>query len=172
MFLFPGHKYLGPGNSVNNGEPIDSDDEIAYEHDKAYETAKTKEDIYEADRVAISSFGKSALKGNWHSAIGFAGLGLKHLTEKASGKILYPSMSDSDNGKGKGKRVNIISDLERTPTGREWKPKRPRIIEYISPEKAERQNRLLSNIRCNNKLVLSPLDSTARYNKECVLFSN
>lgn len=46
LLIFPGHKYLGPGNKIFCGTPVDSDDLIAQEHDLAYERAETKEDIY------------------------------------------------------------------------------------------------------------------------------
>lgn len=33
---FPGHKYLGPFNSLDRGEPVDADDAAAKKHDEAY----------------------------------------------------------------------------------------------------------------------------------------
>jgi hypothetical protein len=83
IFIFPGHKYLGPGNEVDSGEPIDSDDVIAKAHDKAYDNAKCEEDIILADKIAIFSFIFDWIKNkNWHSAVGALGLCLKHITEK------------------------------------------------------------------------------------------
>ncbi len=35
-FNFPGHKYLGPGNGLDRGEPVDADDAAAQKHDQAY----------------------------------------------------------------------------------------------------------------------------------------
>lgn len=90
-FTFPGHKYLGPGNPLNNGQPVDKDDEIAAIHDRLYENAETTEDIYRADKCAICEFLKDAKKNkNWHSMIGAAGLCAKHAAEKALGRSLYP----------------------------------------------------------------------------------
>ena len=45
VFSLPGHKYIGPGNTITNIQPIDEDDHIAYDHDIAYEKAKTQKDI-------------------------------------------------------------------------------------------------------------------------------
>jgi hypothetical protein len=93
LFIFPGHKYLGPGNKLNAGLPIDTDDFIAQQHDQAYENAIDKEDIYHTDENAVFAFIIDWIKNkNWHSAVGALGLGLKHLTEVSSGKIFYPKL--------------------------------------------------------------------------------
>lgn len=36
-FNFPGHKYLGPGNGLDRGEPVDADDAAAQKHDQSYD---------------------------------------------------------------------------------------------------------------------------------------
>lgn len=91
IFIFPGHKYLGPGNKLNVGSPADTDDFIAQQHDLAYEFATDKDDIYHADKKAIYAFIIDWIKNkNFHSVIGAIGLGLKHLTEVVCGKIFYP----------------------------------------------------------------------------------
>lgn len=91
--MFPGHRYLGPGNSLNSGTPVDKDDEIAQQHDWAYEKATTSEDIRTADREAISQFTSDAIHNwNYHSAIGALGLSTKYAVESVTG-VLYPSMS-------------------------------------------------------------------------------
>ena len=56
LFIFPGHKYLGPGNRLFSGRPVDSDDLIAQEHDLAYANAETSDDIVTADEKAIFAF--------------------------------------------------------------------------------------------------------------------
>lgn len=38
--LFPGHRYLGHGNPINNEQPVAVDDAIAEEHDIAYTLAR------------------------------------------------------------------------------------------------------------------------------------
>ncbi len=55
-FVFPGHNYLGPGNNLNSGVPVDTDDAIVRKHDKAYHEAECKSDAYRADEIAIFSF--------------------------------------------------------------------------------------------------------------------
>lgn len=93
LLIFPGHNYFGPGNKINAGPPVDTDDYIAQQHDLAYENAKDKEDVYRADEKAIFAFIIDCIKNkNWHSAIGALGLGLKHLTEVICGKIFYPKL--------------------------------------------------------------------------------
>lgn len=93
LFVFPGHKYLGPGNELNCGEPVDVDDAIAREHDRAYESATCKEDVYFADTKAIFSFMFDWVKNkNWHSAVGAIGLAFKHGTEKLLRRVLYPRL--------------------------------------------------------------------------------
>lgn len=93
----PRHNYLGPGNTAraegNTLEPVDSDDLIAQEHDDAYHYAKTKEDVFAADKKAIHEFASDAWKNrNWHSAVGAVGLGIKHGVERLSDKVYYPSL--------------------------------------------------------------------------------
>lgn len=96
IFIFPGHKYLGPGNKLDAGFPVDSDDLIAKQHDIAYESARTTEDVHTADNEAIFAFIIDWFKNkNWHSAVGAVGLGLKHLVELISGKIFYPKLPNS-----------------------------------------------------------------------------
>ncbi|KAL3174963.1 hypothetical protein MRX96_010986 [Rhipicephalus microplus] len=41
MPLFPGHRYLSPGNSLRNGDRVDEDNGIALLHDEAYERRTT-----------------------------------------------------------------------------------------------------------------------------------
>lgn len=93
--IFPGHKYLGPGNDIGSGSPTDTDDFIA-QHDLDYENSNDKEDVFRADKKAIRAFIRDWIKNkNWHSAIGCVLLGLKHFTEKICGKIFYPKLRKS-----------------------------------------------------------------------------
>lgn len=93
LFVFPSHNYLGPGNKLSNGSPVDTDDLIAQEHDLAYECAKEENDIYRADENTIFAFIIDWVKNkSWHSGVGAIGLVLKHLTEVVIGKVLYPKI--------------------------------------------------------------------------------
>uniref|UniRef100_A0A8D8Q5W5 Capsid protein VP1 n=1 Tax=Cacopsylla melanoneura TaxID=428564 RepID=A0A8D8Q5W5_9HEMI len=92
--LFPFHKYLGPGNHINNGPPVDTDDEIALQHDLAYESATTPEQVRQADLDAIAAFEANyTTTGNWHSVVGSLGLLLKYRVETFTG-ILYPRLEN------------------------------------------------------------------------------
>lgn len=87
---FPGHRYLGPGNPIVNGTPVDSDDYIAQTHDLAHDAATEPSDIRAADRAAISEFTVDAFRNrNWHSVIGAVGLTGKYLFESVAG-VRYP----------------------------------------------------------------------------------
>lgn len=93
QILFPGHRYLGPGNPIENGDPVDEDDRIAQRHDIAYEDARTRGDVRRADRVAIRDFSRDLVRtGNWHSAVGAAGLGIKYAAETLVG-VQYPRLN-------------------------------------------------------------------------------
>lgn len=88
---FPDHKYLGPGNTVDNTPPVDTDDEIAREHDIAYERARTDEDIHEADHNSANEFLTDAIaNNNPHSVAGYIGLKAKETIERQTG-VIYGS---------------------------------------------------------------------------------
>lgn len=88
-----GHNYLGPGNKLDNGEPVNNADYIAQQHDIEYSKAKTKSDIFEADLRAIQSFQKDFVDSpNFSSAAGLIGLSIKHSVERLSNRILYPPL--------------------------------------------------------------------------------
>lgn len=87
----PKHHYLGPGNSVQSGEPIDTDDAIAEIHDLAYEIQP--EDVSAADTSAVDSFLTDfSNTGNPHSLLGGVGLQAKRTFEGIYGQQ-YPMHS-------------------------------------------------------------------------------
>lgn len=88
-FVLPGYNYLGPGNSLNRGNPVNETDHIAQIHDHQYHNAKTVEEIRASDRQAIKGFSKQALKGSFGGALGAAGIGLKYGVESITG-VQYP----------------------------------------------------------------------------------
>lgn len=89
----PGHHYIGPGNPLEGHQPVDKDDEIAKEHDEAYNAAKTSQDVINADKKAIDRFAEDYNKnGNLHSLIGKTGLEIKTAVEQRFG-VIYPSVS-------------------------------------------------------------------------------
>lgn len=92
-FVFPGHNYLGPGNDLNSGEPVDSDDVIARAHDKSYHEAECNSDIYRADEIAIFAFLFDCIHNrNWHSALGAICLSFKNCTERLFNTVFYPRL--------------------------------------------------------------------------------
>lgn len=94
---FPGHKYFGPGNDSNRGDPVDKDDGIAKQHDIEYDHAETSCDVREADRKAIALFWLDTyLNKNWHSSIGFLGLGVKYFFESFTGVVYPPYVEQQD----------------------------------------------------------------------------
>lgn len=91
-FLYPGHHYLGPGNPLENGEPVDNADRIAQVHDYEYNQAVNKSDIYKSDEKAIFNFAKDFVtQPNLPSLTGALGLSLKHGVEKNLTGVLYPT---------------------------------------------------------------------------------
>lgn len=91
QLLYPKHNYLGPGNSLFNGQPINKADEIAQAHDWDYATSKTKEEIFDSDNTAIQAFDNN-LKNNFNipSLVGKYGLSIKSGFEKLINKTVYP----------------------------------------------------------------------------------
>lgn len=94
----PPFKYLGPGNSLNRGEPYNEVDADAKEHDEAYNRYEVSSDIENADRDFIHKTadhfiegieGKGSLSNTVGAFLGGTGIGAKHLTEKLTGQ-LYP----------------------------------------------------------------------------------
>ncbi|XP_020285880.1 uncharacterized protein LOC109855740 [Pseudomyrmex gracilis] len=84
----PGHRYLGPGNTLNEGNPIDEDDLIAKIHDIEYEYLP--ETINQHGEIAIDNFLNNFVQtGNWHSILGGLGLQVKRQYESVFGQQ-YP----------------------------------------------------------------------------------
>lgn len=92
-FNFPLHQYVGPGNQLDRGTPIDEDDVIAKEHDEAYDKAKTVEDVQLADEDAFQQFITDWLEnGNYHSLLSAIGIKGKAYVEKLIGHR-YPNLT-------------------------------------------------------------------------------
>lgn len=96
-FVLPGHKYLGPGNKLESGNPTNSSDRIARVHDYNYAKAKDKQHIFKADQRAIHSFAKDFIKNpSIGSFLGFTGLGIKHGVESTLNSTIYPTFSGNE----------------------------------------------------------------------------
>lgn len=120
---YPWHRYLGPGNVINNGEPIDEDDRIAREHDEAYERALNDDDIRNADQEAIGEF---LSLNSPHGYVGAAGLSLKYGVESLSG-VLYPNMKRREPSEAQKKQREKYAKVQRglaqtrRETGLSWR---------------------------------------------------
>ena len=91
-------QYLGPGNSLNKGEPYNNIDADAKKHDIAYSIAKTQEDVRKADihllreasdHIVQGISGSGSISDTIGSVLAAGGIGSKYLIEKAVG-VQYP----------------------------------------------------------------------------------
>ncbi|KAL3173911.1 hypothetical protein MRX96_001131 [Rhipicephalus microplus] len=96
MPLLQGHQYLGPGNPLRKGDPVDEDDGLAKSHDEAYERATSHEDVFAADQASAALFLNDFTRtGNWNSALRAVGLGTKNIVEQyVLGRSLYGTPGD------------------------------------------------------------------------------
>jgi hypothetical protein len=94
--MWQSHNYFGPGASDYSTTPIESDDGIARQHNLLYESARSFDDIHEADAKAIKEFGEDAITNvNWHSALGATALGMKYTFVGMTNKLIYPRLQES-----------------------------------------------------------------------------
>lgn len=122
----PGYKYLGPGNSLNRGVPVNALDSAAKKHDEQYhkiteyfkKTKKRKEfekQIQEADREFLHEVSLIAPQNTYDAFAGYlaqGGIGTKLLIEQVTG-VLYPRAEAADesskmDGGGGGNVSSII----------------------------------------------------------------
>lgn len=82
-----GYRYLGPGNPLPNGEPINQLDALAKEHDESYVRAEDQVNVLESDLEYTCKFYLNSLRPDasptekiW-SVIGAVGLGIKSAEE-------------------------------------------------------------------------------------------
>lgn len=75
MPVFPLHKYLGPGNGLNEGDIIHIDDNLAYLHDNDYQ----KKVIRSSDKHFVCDFLIVYIQnGNVHSLLWYIALESKY----------------------------------------------------------------------------------------------
>ena len=82
----PGYNYFGPGNPMDNGEPINKLDKIAQDHDLEYEEARDDFDILGSDikasgRMLNNVFHSSSIGEAELSVLGSIALGAKAAEE-------------------------------------------------------------------------------------------
>lgn len=117
-FVLPFDKYIGPGNSVNRGDPESEADAIAQEHDLRYfdaqyryshgeiDEATAEKEISDSDIDAINKFGQS---GTFTSTLGHDGLQFKHLGEKVIGQQ-YPRFTKTKDSSISGNMPKQIKE--------------------------------------------------------------
>lgn len=65
----PGYKYLGPGNNLYSGAPVNKLDALAEKHDWQYTLAKSYDDVYKADKEFINEAKKEGFVGRVSSSV-------------------------------------------------------------------------------------------------------
>lgn len=125
-WLYPGTKYVGPGNSLNKGEPVNHGDRLAQKHDLEYDYYTylynrgeiSKEKFEEEIEKSDSNFIKENSWLNLQEGISKAGIIGKKAIEKVTGQ-LYPSTSMSDEPSQKRPReefeIEDQDNLEELP---------------------------------------------------------
>lgn len=107
--VLPGYKYLGPGNSLNRGPPVNQLDAAAKKHDEQYHKIteyykKTKnykqfnESIRRADSEFIQEVSEVAPESTYDGIakwLAIGGIGTKKILEKFVG-VIYPRVSEQD----------------------------------------------------------------------------
>lgn len=90
VISIPGHHFIGPGNTISDIKPVDTDDHISKDHDIAYENAKSQKDIQDADKKSADEFLSDVIENqNPHSVLGYIGLKAKEKVEGIIG-VKYP----------------------------------------------------------------------------------
>lgn len=91
-FTWPGHNWLGPGNSLTSAPPVDNADKIAQQHDFEYHFSQNQSDIFDSDKRAIAAFSEDFVEHpNLPSLAGSVGLKIKTGFEHLIGHPIYPS---------------------------------------------------------------------------------
>lgn len=122
-WTLPGYKYLGPGNTLNLGEPTNPLDAIAKIHDEQYEALEkeynkrekenyfktekelknwAKQEIQQIDKQFIKDvelYVPSGLYDSIAKQLAIGGIGIKYLGEKLLGP-LYPRLGNRTEGDG------------------------------------------------------------------------
>ena len=100
-FVLPGSKYIGPGNEMNKGKPVDQADANAYQHDVDYDNYIKKghkaKDVY----LGWSDADKRLLKNTKANTASGLAVNLGMLAKKALHRTgLTKRIRDTDNPRG------------------------------------------------------------------------
>ena len=97
-FVLPGSKYIGPGNEMNKGKPVDEADANAYQHDKDYDAYIAKghkpRDVYTGWNDADDRLLKKTKANTPNGLAVVLGMGAKKLLHKTG---LTKRIRDTDN---------------------------------------------------------------------------
>ena len=120
----PEHRYIGPGNTVDDIEPYDIDDQISKNHDINYGNANTQDAVKKADDIAIGEFLEDfSNTGNIHSAIGGVGLAGKRLVESVVGVQYPPNLPvSSPPGMSSARERYDVMEARRRRAAAKYKP--------------------------------------------------
>lgn len=89
--VLPFHNYIGPGNPLYSGEPVNRADVVAQKHDWEYHTATSQQQVRDSDSRARENFKDNfILYGGVSDALGYLGLSAKSAAESVVGHVLYP----------------------------------------------------------------------------------
>lgn len=119
-------KYLGPGNSLDRGIPYNDIDEDAKEHDIAYDSAKTQEEIQRSDihllrkasdHIIEGISGRGSISDTIGGTLAGLGIGAKKLVEDKVG-VKYPPNLPPQTTKLTPIRTHLEPVQSTTPTNR------------------------------------------------------
>ena len=94
MPVLPGSNYIGPGNTLNSGNPTNQFDLITFSHDNQYNNAESDSDIIQADKEFLKSAYESVpcnTLESIHKYVSLFGIGVKYNVESLTG-VLYPKL--------------------------------------------------------------------------------
>lgn len=106
----PGYNYMGPGNPMDNGPPVDADDWASWHHDKKYKRYEDEQGI-DAKKVWVPEDQQWLDETDWYGWSGF-------------GKAWFT-----------GKKWAAAAGLIDSATLKPQKPKRPSLRQGIEPQR-------------------------------------
>nr|QTZ83149.1 MAG: hypothetical protein 2 [Emberiza rustica ambidensovirus] len=113
----PNSDFIGPGNPIPIGAAKNPSDQIAKEHDVAYQNAKHVDDIKKADLEAIKAFNTEYSKsGDTYAKVGEIGLNIKSKIEEHIG-VQYPSGLNRKRQGDPNKSGGVLHDKVKSEYG-------------------------------------------------------
>lgn len=119
MPLVPGYKYLGPGNSLQNGLPVNKLDAIAQAHDQSYANATNRADIIASDyesakQMFNNTFQSQSLGEGVLSVVSGAALGAKAIQADIMNKLSLPNPLNYPTGTSNHQKIQpLTTEIEK-----------------------------------------------------------